>query len=220
MEFYAPLPDEITTLQQGDLLSGVPFTYFALTSAKVRLSNSSRSVMRDLTRNPEAVEFVATAVEFSWGIVLNQTCDLQPDRRTGRFVKPVTLARVKPIKMLVPDFRDDSLKNAVTAIGQLATEGKAPALFYLPAYRDAQIDFPKSGVDLLDLQRFVASDIPALKLLARLRLHPAAQQAFQARCAYCYGRYAAPEGLYLSPEEQEEKQRLEEAKRQRQGENI
>jgi hypothetical protein len=31
MNFYVPLPDGAPTLQQGDLLADVPFTYFPVT---------------------------------------------------------------------------------------------------------------------------------------------------------------------------------------------
>lgn len=215
MNFYVPLPDGTPTLQQGDLLANVPFTYFSITDVEVTLLDG-QSERRDLSQNPSNVSFLAASVKLAWGIVLSQTCDVQPDPTTGFARKPLVVARVSPIKLLVRDFKDDTLKQAVNAVSNLATAGKAPTLFYPPAYRADDIDFPKSGVNLLDVQRFEPKDLPALTRLVKLRLGHSALQALQERCAYCFGRFAVPDDLFFSAEEWGEMQRQQQARLQSQ----
>lgn len=213
MEFYAALLEGTPSLQQGDLLVGVPFAIFSAASARVGL-NGGGTDERDLTQNPTSVTFVAAAVEFGWGLVLTQTCDLQPAPDTGAARKPILIARVRPIKTLLPKFKDDTLKSAVGEVKKLATAGSAPSLFYLPEHRGIALVFEKSGADLLDLQRFDRTDLAALSRLLRLRLAAPALQALQERCAYCFGRFAAPDDLYYSADEFLELQRQEEARHQ------
>ena len=237
MEFYAVPPDGMQYLQQGDLLQGVPFTYFFAANARVGLEEGGVS-QRDLTQNRDGVEFIATKAAFSWGLVLTQTCDLQPGPNTGHSRKPILIARVRPIKELVRNFKDDAPKSALNEVKKLATAGNAPTLFYLPEYESDARTFEKAGADLLDLQRFDPSDLTVLAALLRLRLSvPALQalqercsycfphatyvklintilQALQERCSYCFGRFATPDALYFSEEEWAESQRQEQARRQ------
>jgi|SRR6185312_8902243 len=206
MDFYAPLPPEVNTLQQGDLLADVPFTYFSVTNVKVTLA-SKRSAMRDLASNPTGVEFVAASVSFDWGMVLNQTCDVQPDPLTGAARKPILLARVRSIKTLFPKFKDSTHKESLGEVKNLATAGKSPTILYLPAHTTGNLSLPRSGADLLDVQRFSAIDLPSLIKLLRLQLQDEALQALQERCAYCFGRFGAPDTLYFSEQECAEDQR-------------
>jgi hypothetical protein len=62
---------------------------------------------------------------------------------------------------------------------------------------------PKSIVDLLEVTSLPPSNFAALSNLIRLRLSHVALQAFQERLAYCFGRFGAPDHLYLSEEERE-----------------
>lgn len=215
MIFYAPRAEKPQVLRQGDILASVPFAYFPLQQAKVTLEGGG-SEARDLTEAPERVEFVAAHVSFSWGMILTQTCDLQPDPQTGYARKPIIIARVRPIKELVRTFRDDCARNSLRSVSELANPGKMPALFYLPACRTDDAELPRSGADLLDIQRFDVKDLPSLRRLARLRLGVEALQALQERCAYCFGRFAAPDGLFLNDEELDERRRADEARLQNQ----
>jgi hypothetical protein len=67
---------------------------------------------------------------------------------------------------------------------------------------------------LLDVQRFEPKDLPALTRLLKLRLSDTALQALQERCAYCLGRFGAPDDLFFSPDEWAEVQRQEQARQQ------
>ena len=211
MHFYAALPGSPGELQQGDMLENVPFSLFAMRQTKVSLSGGGSDV-RDLSEDRGGVEFIVTRAEFSWGVLLSQTCDLQIDPETGGARKPIVIARVRPIKALVPNFKDDTVQQSLTAVEDLNNPRKRPTLFYFPAHRTEGVDFPRSGADLLDIQRFPQDDVSALLRLVRLHLSPPALQALQERCAYCFGRFAAPDGLFLTDQEWAEKQRKEKAR--------
>lgn len=199
MNFYVALPGDPLILQQGDLLERVPFPYFSVSQARVRLT-SGGSTTRNLTVNPSDVEFLVSRVEFSWGLVLSQTCDLQPVPDTGEARKPIVVARVQPFgEMIKPS--GGTLKAAVNDMKKAASPGATPTVFPLPAHQAEGLGLPKSAADLLDTQRFSRLDLAALTTLARLRLSPAALQALQERCAYCFGRFAAPDDLYFSEQE-------------------
>ena len=201
-------------LQQGDLLVNVPFTYFSASDAQVFLADG-QGASRDLTQNNADVVGVAAKVEFAWGLALSQTCDLQADSLTGAARKPILVARVLPVKELIPSFKEDTVKNAVSAVRTLATAGNAPTTFYLPAFSGEEVSLPRCAANLLDVQRFPAYDLPALTRLFRLRLESPALQSLQERCAYCFGRFAAPDDLFYSAEEQAEIVRQTEARQQR-----
>lgn len=199
MNFYAAQPGDPLTLQQGDLLECVPFPYFSVSQAKVRLT-SGGSTTRDLTANPSNVEFLSASVEFAWGLVLSQTCDLQPVPDTGASRKPIVVARIRLFgEMIKPS--GSNLKAAISDMKKAASPGAAPTVFPLPAHQAEALVLPKSAADLLDTQRFSRLDLAALTTLARLRLSSAALQALQERCAYCFGRFAAPDDLYFSEQE-------------------
>ena len=218
MDFYALPPDEADPLQQGDLLAHIPFSYFSLTNARARAAASGPTRTRDLTKGAADPIAVMTRVEFYWGIVLNQSCDLQPNPKTGNFENPVTIARVLPIRELHPKADFSTPAKALKTVRTFDTEAKAPTTFYLPAAEGTGVEFPRSGADLLDVQRFAPEDTVAMRGLVRLRFTPDALHAFQARCSYCFGRYAVPDGFYLSAEERAEKQRQDdEARRSRGG---
>jgi hypothetical protein len=216
MNFYVPLPDGGSTLQQGDLLEGVPFCYFSLSQARAVLSDGGLET-RDLSTSRAGIVGLLAKVEFGWGMLISQTCDVQPDPETGYARKPVLLARVRPIREIVSSFRDATPSQAVDALAGLVTAARSPTVLYLPAHELSGGSFPRSGANLLDVQRFQPLDLPALSRLLRLRLSDPALQALQERCAYCFGRYGAPDDLYYSAEEWAERQRKEEARRQSRG---
>lgn len=197
MHFYALPPLDQSVLQQGDLLENVPFSIFSIGNVAVRLGNEE-IVTLDLTKNNENVRFLTAAVEFSWGMILSQTCDLQPNPQTGYARKPILISRVRPIKEIFTDFKDTTYKESVTSIKSYSTPGKSPNVLYLPEQTLQGLVFPKSGADLSDLQRFPKQDLKALSSLLKLRLQDTALQALQERCAYCFGRFGAPDNLYYS----------------------
>lgn len=225
MAFYASLLDDAPlTLQQGDLLARVPFTYFNLANTLVTTA-SGVTDYRDLTEEAKTTDVagVFSKVEFVWGLLLSQTCDLQPQEPqepSSRSRKPILVARVSPIKSIVPSFKDANVSQVVDSVRKLATAGSAPNLLYLPAYVGEGFELPRSGADLLDVQRFPRDDLPALKRLARLRLGDEALRALQERCAYCFGRFAAPDDLYYSSDEVAEIERKEREHRRSQGQEA
>lgn len=193
-------------LEQGDLLENVPFTYVGLSQATV-IGLNGKPAVRDLPSVAEATPFVVAALEHSWGIVITQTCDLQPNPKTGEHEDPIVIARVKPIAEIVSIWDDSTPKKALASVNSLSTEAKAPNTFYLPPFSSDAVTLPRMGVDILDVQRFGGGNMAALCRLFRLRLSGTAQQAFQSRVAYCFGRFAAPDDFYLSTEDQTEKER-------------
>lgn len=130
MSFYALPPPSSGSLQQGDLLEGVPFSYLSLTNARVT-AEAGQTEARDLSQVISTPLLVLTKVEFSWGIVLNQTCDLQLNFKTGVYEKPVTVARVLPIQELFPNEDFSTVIKALKTIRKFDTEARAPATFYL-----------------------------------------------------------------------------------------
>jgi hypothetical protein len=180
------------------LLERVPFTFFSLKGAKAFRGDGTRPSIRNLTHRPQDVTSLVAKVEFHWGVVLTQTCDVQADEQTGAARKPILLARVRAIEQVVRDFRHPPHKEYIRKVEALANPGRQPAVFYFPSCSTA--DLPRSGALLLDVQRFMPEDLPALIPLVRLRLSAEALRAFQERCAYCFHRFAAPDGLYLETE--------------------
>jgi len=201
MTFYQPLEGEPDQLQQGDLLEGVPFLYTPPLENAQLVASDGKGRRGDLLRPPPETTGVVARLIAGWGMLLSQTCDLQVDAESGRARKPILVARVQPIRELVRDFQDETVKKAVKSVRNLSNPGKAPTLFYLPACVQGGTRLPRSGANLLDVQRFAPSDAPFLKALFRLRLTSTALQALQERCAYCFGRFAAPERLYFSDDE-------------------
>lgn len=206
--FYLTPSLSFADLEQGDLLENVPFSYFELAQATVIGPNGQPSV-RDLSRPAPDTAFVIASLQVSWGIVLTQTCDLQANPKTGQYEGPVLIARVRPVAEVVTGWDASTPKKALASINALSTEAKAPNVFYLPPFSHEALILPRMGADLLDVQRFGSSNMVALRSMARLRLSTLAQQAFQSRVSYCFGRFAAPDNFFLSPDDLTEKGRQE-----------
>lgn len=205
MNFYeaSVLEEGERKLQQGDILYPVPFVGFSVTEVVVLTSDTKEPDTVDLTQNadlPAETQLFAN-VGMSTGIVLNQSCDLSDQPSRGR---PILIARV-----LLPEDRrikvspSNTVKKNVEKIEELANPGKRPSIFYLPEYESADFKMPKSIVDLLEVTSLPPSNFAALSSLIRLRLSPIALQAFQERLTYCFGRFGAPDHLYLNEEERE-----------------
>lgn len=205
MNFYETSTlEEEWSLQQGDVLHPVPFTIFSLTDAEVLGPDADELRMVDLTQTTdlEAGTRVLASVGMSFGIVLNQSCDLGPGRG-----KPILIARVvsaaERIGMLKPDH---SVSRRTKDIEQLANPGKKPSLFYLPEHRGVEPKMDKCVADLLEVASFPPANLAALSSLVKLRLSPPALQALQERLSYCFGRFGAPDHLYMNEEEWEHKE--------------
>ena len=191
-------------LQQGDVLYPIPFTTFSLTDVEVLAPGADELSMVDLTQRTalEAGTRLLASVGMSFGIVLNQSCDLGPGRG-----KPILVARVvsaaERIGMLKPDH---SVSRRTKDIDELANPGKRPSLFYLPEHEGVEPRMVKCVADLLEVASFPPSNLAALSSLIKLRLSPPALQAFQERLSYCFGRFGAPDHLYMNEEEWEHKE--------------
>ncbi len=203
MEFYeASSLEEEKKLQQGDVLFSVPFLVVSVTEAAILAPDAETPATVDLTRSADLGEEsqVLARVSMSNGIVLNQSCDLsgQPGRD-----RPILVARILPPEAKRIKVSSSNVANNIEAIKALANPGRRPSLFYLPEYEGADFRMPRRVVDLLQIASFPPTNFAALSGLIRLRLSRDALQAFQERLAYCFGRFGAPDHLYLNEEERE-----------------
>lgn len=211
MNFYAP-QTTYADIQQGDLLEGIPFAVITIENASVLLAKEEKTVVRNLFRESENIEHIMAKAEYRWGMVLSQTCDVQPDVQTGLTRRPILIARVKPFTTLYPKAKFDTTKNSVKSVNEIATPSRSPSSLYLPSFDTDGIAFERSVVNLLDVQGFSPSKPSLFIEKVRLRLSPPALQALQERCAYCFGRFGAPDDLYYSAEEWAELERQAEDK--------
>lgn len=196
MSFYAPILDEERTLQQGDILRGIPFARFSLSQARVRRSEGGW-ITRNLTEIDEPLVAVQADIKIGYGLVLSQTCDLQADQR-GAARKAILIARIAPLDELVaPSGTSDKARK--NDWKRLINPGTAPVLF--PLLPEPTTQFARSAASLMEVQTVPPSDLSVLNSLLHLRLSTEALQALQERCAYCFGRFAAPDDLYYTPEE-------------------
>lgn len=204
MNFYETLLEESEgRLQQGDILHPVPFVGFSLKEAVILAPDKDQPSIIDLTQNTDLQDGaqLLAGISTSVGVVLNQSCDLSDHPGRG---KPILVARVLPSEQRVKNLKpDNTVKKNVSAIKALANPGKSPSIFYLPEYKGDDFQIPKCVVDLLEATSFPPSDLTSLSSLVRLRLSQVALQAFQERLAYCFGRFGAPDHLYMNQEEQE-----------------
>jgi hypothetical protein len=205
MNFYETSTlEEDWGLQQGDILHPVPFAAFSLTDVEVLSPNADGLRMVDLTQKTdlEVGTRLLASVGMSFGIVLNQSCDLSPRRG-----KPILIARVVPaaerIGMLKPGH---SVSRRIKDIEELANPGKRPSLFYLPGHGGVEPKMDNCVADLLEITSFPPTNLAALSSLIKLRLSPPALQALQERLSYCFGRFGAPNHLYMNEEEWEHKE--------------
>jgi len=205
MNFYeaSVLEEGERKLQQGDILYPVPFVGFSATEAVVLTPDAEEPDIVDLTQSTDfpAETQLTVNVGMSNGIVLNQSCDLSDQPGRGR---PILIARV-----LLPEERrikvspSNPVKKNVDNIRELANPGKRPSVFYLPEHESTGFKMPKSVADLLEVTSFPPRNLAALSRLIRLRLSHVALQAFQERLTYCFGRFGAPDHLYLNERERE-----------------
>ncbi len=205
MNFYETSTlEEEWSLQQGDVLHPVPFATFSLTEVEVLGPSADELRMVDLTQETdlEAGTRLLASVGMSFGIVLNQSCDLGPRRG-----KPILIARVvsaaERIGMLKPDH---SVSRRVKDIDELANPGRRPSLFYLPEHGGVEPKMGKCVADLLEITSFPPTNLAALSNLIKLRLSSPALQALQERLSYCFGRFGAPDHLYMNEEEWAQKE--------------
>lgn len=195
MSFYEPIPDDHPNLQQGSIVYPVPFVGLGASEAQViEGDDAARGGVTTVDLTIEDGEHrsghVVVRFELGTGIVITQTCDIE------RRDRPVTLARVRPFEEIYKALVGsksffDKLKNA-------QNPGKAPAVFWLPGAEGPDFTMTYSLASLLELQTFSPADLPVLGKVERLRLSPSALGAFQERIAFCFGRHAIPDDLYVN----------------------
>ena len=224
MDFY-DLSSKITGLQQGDLLSGVPFTTLDITAAFVELAPlqgeetiPSATTERDLTADNSRVEVVRVPITFGWGVILTQTCDIQPlNSKLTKARKPIVIARARPADEVLQNFKGaDTPEKSVSLIKSVFKPNEKPPLFYLPDHESENVSFKRSIVTLLEVQTFIPENLVALIRLRKLRMSKQALGSFQVRCGYCFGRFAETDHLPFNEKEweiEEESQRDKERKR-------
>jgi len=201
MNFYEVPEDrssEDIKLQQGDILSPVPFVGFSLTEAIIIPPNSEEHKIVDFSASEELENNsrILANIESHIGIVLNQTCDLIQHEGKG---KPILVARVvAPCEERIPAFNTENVKKVVGVIKNLKNPGHYPNIFYLPEHNDEPLRLPKAIVDLLEVACFSPKVLEALSRLVKLQLSPEALTALQERLSYCFGRFAVPDHLYFS----------------------
>lgn len=211
--FETPSPNAPESdFRQGDILYPVPFLRFMVDNAHILSPpDYKKSEQIDLTQAETLPDksLIAAGVKLSWGMLLNQTCDLA--NHAGN-EKPIMFARIVPAEERIKKFKADAnLKEITQHIKTLANPGRTPTLFYLPECNGNGFLLPKSVVDLQDVTCLARQNIEPLKKLLKLRLTVEALQAFQERLTYCFGRFGAPDDLFYSLEEwrfeQEERER-------------
>jgi hypothetical protein len=133
---------------------------------------------------------VLLSAELGVGIVVTQTCDLERRNR------PIAVARIWPFKELFEN--EPGSRGFFERLRTLANPGKAPNHFVLPGGEAHGFLREYSVASLLELQTFAYADLDALSGVVKLRLSETALGAFQERIAFCFGRRAVPEDLYIS----------------------
>lgn len=205
MNFYeaSVLEESERKLRQGDILYPVPFVVFSATEARILTPDAEELTTVDLTRTTDlpAETQLAANVGMTTGIVLNQSCDLSDPSGRGR---PILIARVSlPERKRIKISSERTAQKNADEIRSMANPGKYPSRFYLPAHESTDFKMPKSVADFLEVTSFPPRNSAALSDLIRLRLSQPALQAFQERLTYCFGRFGAPDHLYMNEEEWE-----------------
>jgi hypothetical protein len=75
MSFYRPSDAGSTyPLSQGDVLQGIPFTAFSISNVSIVDDKTTKLV--DLGAGEHTRGALIAQFELSWGLLLNQSCDL------------------------------------------------------------------------------------------------------------------------------------------------
>jgi hypothetical protein len=196
MDFYSVRPEAgfEPKLQQGDILLGIPF--HALVAAEARLvpPDGSDVLSSDLT-DPTSPTTGDVVVKYRKrpGVVMSQSCDLE------RGDRPIILAPIYSYIEMNPlaTIGSEAFKRKW---GEAANPGRQPVIFPLPPFQDESFPIPYSYILLLEMQSFVSTNRASFEDLVRLRLVPDALGKLQERLAFLFGRFAAPDGLFLAEE--------------------
>src|ERR1700677_374717 len=117
MDFYRQ-PDVKYPLSQGDLLHPVPFSAFRITGVDIRDGDTTKFV--DLTTGEHQTGDLVASFETSWGLLLNQSCDLESHSDAPLVVAQI-VARQKIYSKLKddkPGDMDDFIRNRFSNAGQ------------------------------------------------------------------------------------------------------
>jgi len=194
MDFYKP-EDAQYPLSQGDLLYPIPFAAFRISGVDIRYEQSTRYV--DLTTDEHKQGDLVASFETSWGLVINQSCDLEPQKD-----EPLIVAQVVARQKLYPKYKDENPKDIEEFIkNRFNNAGQAPARFYLPAFAKDDFIFPRSIALLCRVQNFAPVDRDTLLGLRKFSLSGDALDSLQEKLAYTFGRFASPSHLFYSQEE-------------------
>jgi hypothetical protein len=188
-----PLP-----LQQGDIIARAPFVAVSLESATLVIEDGDekRFESRDLTA-ADLHEDAWLAAKFALlpAIIVSQSCDLE------RGEKPIILAPIRPLLSENPNMQIGS-KKFLERLEALGNPGRQPAFFPIPPGKAGDFELPYSLVYLAEMQSFASPNRPAIERLARCRLSADALGKLQERLSFFFGRFAAPDGLFLDPNHQ------------------
>jgi len=191
---YEPICDH--TLRQGDVLRGLPFTYFLRSSADVCTADGDER-KADLLSDKLTDVAARVGVVYSAGMVMSQDCDIANPQKADF----VLVARVHPIGERLPEYDQCSTetKRAKWLRERLLTTGPYADFFYIMPCAEGGI--PRSVAEFPDLQAFHRDDFPGLVARRCLRLAPDAKQFLQARLAHFFGRLAVHEECFLTQAE-------------------
>lgn len=193
------------TLQQGDLLFPIPFPACMLTNIYYIDKRTDKSeqfvvpsdqVLESLSQTEKETGVICTSFESGWGMVITQSCDCFKDSRDL-----ITVAKVIPATERFPKEFENSKKIKDNLLKRFRKPASRPQYLYLPEIERDGFSLPRSVVYLLESVVFTRNDYEALLLRKRFRLTHESLSALQERLAYCFGRNADEDDLYLSSED-------------------
>lgn len=178
------------SLQQGDVYAGIPFPQLYLGQFVTVVPNGVGLFDFIKSHPPEQGKCVVD-YQLNWGVVVTQTCDLQP--RPKKPNNPITFARVQLVSQFEA-LKSKNTKNQYGAMaGMLSDRAKNPTTYPLGRFSDGVNQFEGGVVSLTSLVTIPGSENKALQERGRLRLSPLALQALQERLGVSMLRTALPE---------------------------
>lgn len=199
MAFYADHPVVGVfepPLQQGDILSPVPFVAFRIGTAATlaeQIDDIARVEVLDLTAGGGEEGRLVVGYARKPAIVVSQSCDIERGRN------PLHIAPLRSFQTVFPGMTIGS-RNFISRVNDLANPGKNPTSFPLPPIKRNGFCLPYSLVMFFEMQSITIDDVPKLKSLIKLRLSSEALGKFQERISFLFGRFATPDNFFLAEE--------------------